>query len=371
MPKRVHSSAEHVQAFSPFPPQYKRRCLDEPDCKVIVGGVEFHHHSFILCFASEYFDTMLSSGMQEAQNKVIEFPDKDPEEWKLVYPFLEPRSVSTSVEVKITKENAKAVLPWFHEFGLTKLLQESDEKLWSSLLLFKHGYHPHNLRSLVDRQNILMEVFDWAATADMYCLNKTREAMTEELKKAVNYFPELITKELLTNMLPFFSKTGDTELWEAVKSRLPSDVKDGASDDTLKSNPLFIDLLSQSFKIATLEKNQKESNPPPHQAQDDSEDEPHRDHFRRGMMPGWRQIGRRFYAAHEEAEDDHRPSDIQRRLLRRRAAAAEQAEEAIRQRRFEETVRRGRVRAVIEEDRRANRLGLPIGDDHQQQDDNE
>lgn len=233
-----------------FPPTPKRRGLGEPDVTIVVGKQSFLHHSFLLCYASEYFDTMLSSGMQESQNKRIEFPDKDPEEWKLVYSFLEPRALSTAVGVRITKDNAKALLPWFHEFGMTAMLKESDERLWSSLLLFKKSYAPACHRTLNDRRNALMEIVGWTETADTYGLPRTHTAMMKELKVAVKNYPELVTKPLLERMVGFFK---EEELWEYLKARLPEDVTSNHDDDTLKENPLFLDMLSQGFRIANLE----------------------------------------------------------------------------------------------------------------------
>lgn len=257
MPKRKRGveEAPAIERLDPdFPPALKRRCLGDPDVTVVVGGTAFMHHSFILCYASEYFDTMLSSGMQESENKRIEFPDKKPADWKLFYPFLEPRSLSTAHTVRVTKDNAKAVLPWFHEFDMADLLHESDEKLWSSLLLFKRGYYPSNHRSLPERKATLMEIMEWTAMADMYGLQKTRQAMKKELMKAIADFPELIQKDLLQGMVPFWSKPDDRDLWLVIKSKLPADVTSNNSDSELQSNPLFLDMLTQSFKVASLEK---------------------------------------------------------------------------------------------------------------------
>mmetsp|Transcript_18936 Transcript_18936/g.28050 ORF Transcript_18936/g.28050 Transcript_18936/m.28050 type:complete len:420 (-) Transcript_18936:141-1400(-) len=239
-----------------------RRCIGDPDVTVVVGGVPFHHYSFLLCYGSEYFDTMLSSGMSESQNKVIEFPDKNPAEWKLVYPFLEPRSLSTAEAVKITKDNAKSIIPWFHEFGMSKLLKEADDRLWSSLLLFKHGCYPSDHRTLSDRKRVLSEILQWMETSDRYELPKTRAAMVKELKKALTDFPELITRDLLQQMMPMLCN--DVELWDTAKSMLPDHVVVTHAtattimcDDELKSNPLFLDLLCQSYKVAWLEKQKK------------------------------------------------------------------------------------------------------------------
>eukprot|EP00545_Synedropsis_sp_CCMP1620_P009578 CAMPEP_0119008368 /NCGR_PEP_ID=MMETSP1176-20130426/3645_1 /TAXON_ID=265551 /ORGANISM="Synedropsis recta cf, Strain CCMP1620" /LENGTH=383 /DNA_ID=CAMNT_0006960683 /DNA_START=94 /DNA_END=1245 /DNA_ORIENTATION=- len=317
---------------SEFPPVLKRRCLGAPDVTVIVGDTSFRHHSFILCYASEYFDTMLSSGMIESEHKIIEFPDKEPDDWKVFYPFLEPRSLSTANTVRVTKDNAKAVLPFFHEFDMADLLKESDEKLWSSLLLFKHGYYPSEHRTLAERRTTLMEIMDWTSVSDRYGLQKTRAAMMKELMRALNEYPELIHKELLLVMVPFWSKACDIDLWVAVKSKLPSDVTGSNNDDDLKSNPLFLDLLVQSFQVAALAKNQRRT--PSRDfasAGEDSAfdlDDLHPpdgllDVRRRYRPAGLRDVRHRINAAREEFDDLRRHHGLAyRRLLRRRQAAA-------------------------------------------------
>lgn len=112
----------------------KRLRHEEPDLTVIVGDTEFQCYSQVLRYASDYIDTMLSSNMQEGASKVIRFPDKDPEGWKIFYPFLEPRTVaSLSGDVKITEFNVKVLVPWFHEFGMDSMLMECDKVLYNNI----------------------------------------------------------------------------------------------------------------------------------------------------------------------------------------------------------------------------------------------
>ena len=74
----------------------KKLRSEPPDVVVMVGSgkkkQKFECHSIILCYASEYFDTILSSSMNESETKQISFPDKDPDEWRLFYSFIEPVS---------------------------------------------------------------------------------------------------------------------------------------------------------------------------------------------------------------------------------------------------------------------------------------
>ena len=63
-----------------------------PDVTVVVGTgdnqQEFECYKVVLSFASPYLDAMLSNDMVENNNSRIEFPDKDPDEWKIVYGYM-------------------------------------------------------------------------------------------------------------------------------------------------------------------------------------------------------------------------------------------------------------------------------------------
>jgi hypothetical protein len=234
---------------------YTRRRISEPDLTVVVGGREFLHHSVILCLASEYFDRMLSSDTRESRTGRIEFPDGDPETWVRFCHYLEPRSLFTANLFAVNEEDAKALLPWFHLFGMTNLLQECDERLSISSPKFldcDDDDNDNNLNDGVDQQlSTLTEIMVWAETATTYDLPKTLDAMMKELKKAVNDFPEIITTEILEDMRPFWSTTAGTELWDAVKAMLPDDVKSSHNDNdaALKADKLLIELLAQSCKV--------------------------------------------------------------------------------------------------------------------------
>ena len=106
-----------------------------PDVVVLVGSgdsrQEFKCYKVILSFASDYLDAMLSSSMKEGEMSIIEFPDKDPEEWKLFYDFIAPPSNRSAV---ITDANVTILLPWFHEFGIDAFVTECDAFLSAKYL---------------------------------------------------------------------------------------------------------------------------------------------------------------------------------------------------------------------------------------------
>lgn len=93
-----------------------------PDVTVAVGEggalQEFECYKVVLSIASPYFDAMFSAGMRENETHRIEYPDKDPEEWKIFYQFL-------GHEIDI-KEYAKILSPSFHEFQMNRHLEKCD-----------------------------------------------------------------------------------------------------------------------------------------------------------------------------------------------------------------------------------------------------
>jgi hypothetical protein len=101
----------------------------KPDLVIKVGDQSFHHFSQILCFASGFFDVALHSGMQESRTLSFDFPDKDPKEWNLFVSFLEPCTTA-----KITKDNVKILIPWFHHFQVPTLLEACAEVYYENLL---------------------------------------------------------------------------------------------------------------------------------------------------------------------------------------------------------------------------------------------
>ena len=97
-----------------------------PDVRVAVGRgdarQDFECYKAVLASASPYFDAMFCADMREKSSGFVEFPDKDPEEWKLFYQFVSPGQV-----LNVSEENVLTLAPWFHEFQMEACLGECDE----------------------------------------------------------------------------------------------------------------------------------------------------------------------------------------------------------------------------------------------------
>ncbi len=130
--KRAHTSGIRS-------PAKKKLRSQAPDVVVSVGtgskNQEFECYKIILSYASDYFDSLLSDISPDAASTIfsgqrgeppvsrIAFPNKDPEEWKLFYEFVDP---TTHKEAKVTIDNALVLAPWFREFKMNDQLDECD-----------------------------------------------------------------------------------------------------------------------------------------------------------------------------------------------------------------------------------------------------
>lgn len=104
-----------------------------PDVIVSVGTgdskQDFECYKVVLAFASPYLDAMLSSEMKEGESGRVEFPMKDPEEWKLFYAFFGPQNIGQGSQAVIDSENVLQLLPWFHEFQMDYYVKVCDTYL--------------------------------------------------------------------------------------------------------------------------------------------------------------------------------------------------------------------------------------------------
>ena len=110
-----------------------------PDITVVVGKgdarEEFECYKVALSFASPYFDAMLAANMTENDTSRIEFPTKDPKEWKMFYPFIDPSQIGQAVQAATIHDgNAMILVPWFQEFQMEGYFEECDNFLSDKVL---------------------------------------------------------------------------------------------------------------------------------------------------------------------------------------------------------------------------------------------
>lgn len=97
---------------------------------------------------SPVLDAMLGSGMKEFQQKRIEFPENDPEEWKTILRCLDTKSAflfdhlpddrfDQYTDYQVNNLNVRTFVPWFHELQMVKYLDRC-----SGILYFSYDGDP-------------------------------------------------------------------------------------------------------------------------------------------------------------------------------------------------------------------------------------
>ena len=209
----------------------------EPDVTVTVGGVDFLHYSTFLCCNSDYFDAMLSVDMKEKAEKRIEFVDKDPEEWKLFYSFIDPRTCNTA---KLTTENVDRLLPWFHEFAMEHRLTECDTIMCRRLETYEYRDYDGFAKSVV--------------MARLYDLTRTSELAEYRILKAtdLNLFQRKDwDKKTIEELTPAWVAKG--EMWERFVEYglFPSNWagKTESERREMSESPIFADAVLSMYQL--------------------------------------------------------------------------------------------------------------------------
>ena len=160
-----------------------------PDVTVSVGSgeskQEFKCYKVVLSFASPYLDAMLSSSMKEGEVGHIDFPDKDPEEWKLFYKFISPQKLGESNHsaAEITNENVMILLPWFHEFQIHDYVKKCDDYLAQS-------YFRHWKTENVGRKSKFEAMLGVLEFAHRYDLESSKAAMEKKVSDLMDMLPQ-------------------------------------------------------------------------------------------------------------------------------------------------------------------------------------
>eukprot|EP00929_Paragymnodinium_shiwhaense_P055982 TRINITY_DN28020_c0_g1_i1.p1 TRINITY_DN28020_c0_g1~~TRINITY_DN28020_c0_g1_i1.p1 ORF type:complete len:257 (-),score=63.48 TRINITY_DN28020_c0_g1_i1:313-1026(-) len=97
------------------------------DVQVTVDGETFLESASALATGSPVLRAMLVSQMKEGVTKVIDLPGKSAAEYAIFRQFFRAHAaVGGSL---LTVDNVDAMLPWFHEYQMSKMLHESGEIL--------------------------------------------------------------------------------------------------------------------------------------------------------------------------------------------------------------------------------------------------
>eukprot|EP00811_Abedinium_folium_P004678 NODE_14308_length_1116_cov_6.084934.p1 GENE.NODE_14308_length_1116_cov_6.084934~~NODE_14308_length_1116_cov_6.084934.p1 ORF type:complete len:241 (+),score=65.13 NODE_14308_length_1116_cov_6.084934:61-783(+) len=106
------------------------------DVEVVVEDETFMENAWAMSLSSPVFRAMLLSDMKEGKTKRIELSGKSKEDYVVFQPFMLPRCVNTE-DQNITMENVDVVLPWFHEYGMERMLKDCETLLMTQQVTAK------------------------------------------------------------------------------------------------------------------------------------------------------------------------------------------------------------------------------------------
>lgn len=191
----------------------KKTCIrskEEPDVTIVVGGQIFQEYSAAIRCWSNYFDTALSSGMQETESKHFEFLDRDPREWEWVVSVMAPLS-----KEKVSAGNLGVALSWFDELCSPLGMKECDRVLCTE----QSGVcgDPYSKKEVID----LMEAL---GTAVQFGLHHSKYKCFEILKALLKTQPEILTESNLQEILILVRDHQDCrkEIFPSLKNILPA-----------------------------------------------------------------------------------------------------------------------------------------------------
>lgn len=203
-----------------------------PDVIVAVGRGDkkqrFECYKVVLSFASPYLDAMLSSDMVERNTSQINFPGKDPEEWKLFHQII-------MQEMEVDGDNARILTPWFHEFQMAKHLGSCDLLLASAVnklgsrdtlcassvnkpnagMITKQVWGSKSRMSSAEKSKRFTKIVELLEFACVYDLERTKE-MAEAIIKGLlgNVFlhnHELFSMPIIHILVDLFLPLGEHE----------------------------------------------------------------------------------------------------------------------------------------------------------------
>lgn len=239
----------------------KLRCQD-PDVTVAVGSgatmQEFKCYRVVLSIASDLFDTMLSDAGNILDDVRIEFPKKDPEEWKVFYSFIDP---ATSRSARISTENVGMLVHWFYEFQMTDLLNECDRILASDEYLRQIFTDNEFLRCcwVETRQEDCIVLFRHLSLCENYdlpkALPKAIEALAKFLMDGYHHIENDIVK--IRHVISLIASHDCTPLLKsAFNGILPSELRsdDGNFDKDILNNVLFPRIVQAGIRMQRRER---------------------------------------------------------------------------------------------------------------------
>lgn len=258
----------------------KKLVSQQPDVTVVVGtgenAKEFQCYSVILAHASPVLDAMLSSGMKESETGRVEFPDKNPADWKTLLECIDTSRSSLSSDEKnhildevINESNVRSLIPLFHELQMDRYLEKCDTVLEGGIDWHKFDWSgPKQANEIA-----LAEAIDLLSCCSKYDVEDTQTRIEECISKLLELFlwgvvdedtfntstikqlQDVLGEQQRDKDLERPTKrqrcSGDGSLWDVITNFIDLFA---ISDNMMNNNEMFVNLIhyslrSQHFKM--------------------------------------------------------------------------------------------------------------------------
>lgn len=216
----------------------------EPDVVVVVGGEEFHESSHFLRYHSDYFEAAFQSGMKEAQQMRFEFPDKRPEEWRMIKSLLQPFG-----EKKIDTNNLNVSVAWFDELCIPAGIHECDKYLSTRLQTYQADVSSRYSLSNAGREFfskvLIRAVLGYWRLCSQSNLVLSKPICYEVVRQLLEDYPAFVKRDRWPIICSLLSGNEECrrELWESFAQNLPPGVVDLQEPQALLSNALLPSLI--------------------------------------------------------------------------------------------------------------------------------
>lgn len=220
------------------------------DTVVIVGDTEFHHNSFLLQRGSDYFKGLFNANMREAKTRRVEFPDEDPEDWKLVSLYFE---VGVAPPI-IDDTNVRILLRWFRRLCMAHpTLNEACDQVY-------HRRFSNNSPYMFSgsKASDVTEVLDALALSCEYGLIKTMRTCAKTLRIMLGPTPSLWLIAKLAHKYEECEKDLARAVCKSLTCRDDGMLKlykiwqyDYADEGNLNSSPSIQELVSMDESLET------------------------------------------------------------------------------------------------------------------------
>jgi hypothetical protein len=216
---RENQDCREEEGAAAVAPPTKRIKSSEPDLSIIFRNddgkeVTQEYHSVPMALHSNYFDTLLSSGMREMESKSVTLDDVDPQLFELAVEILEDPLKSASV----TAEEILKVTPFYNRFEFTKGLKLAE----SVLIRFIDGWKEEEKTktpSLLEMEMILSTIMISMEANLLALIEKSQKFLEFTFLNVGSSCFDIFDEDCLVKIKPFLVEYSEECLGSVYRSK--------------------------------------------------------------------------------------------------------------------------------------------------------